>query len=89
MMVMVEGGNNQFIAQKEGRESLGSNGMNNGSVGIEREGGNNQFIAQKEGRGSLSSNGMNNGNVGIKREGEIVLKKRPWTAAKDAALLDM
>ncbi|KAA3472541.1 myb-like protein A [Gossypium australe] len=38
MMVMVVGGNNQFIAQKEDRGSLGSNGMNNDGVGIGREG---------------------------------------------------
>ncbi|PPS18957.1 hypothetical protein GOBAR_AA01603 [Gossypium barbadense] len=38
VMAMVVGGNNQFIAQKEGRGSLGSNGMNNGGVGIERDG---------------------------------------------------
>ncbi|MBA0877136.1 hypothetical protein Goshw_020444 [Gossypium schwendimanii] len=52
-------------------------------------GGKNQFIVQKEGRGSLGSNGMNNDGVGIGREGEIVLKKRPWTAAKDVVLSDM
>ncbi|MBA0786061.1 hypothetical protein Gotri_025693, partial [Gossypium trilobum] len=32
------GGNNQFTTQNEGGGSLGSNGMNNGSVGIGREG---------------------------------------------------
>ncbi|MBA0619128.1 hypothetical protein Godav_028362 [Gossypium davidsonii] len=32
------GGNNQFTAQNEGGEFLGSNGMNSGSVGGGREG---------------------------------------------------
>ncbi|MBA0754444.1 hypothetical protein Gogos_020571 [Gossypium gossypioides] len=36
--MMMMGGNNQFTTQNEGGGSLGSNGMNNGGVGIGREG---------------------------------------------------